>query len=233
MRKRSLSFFKIPKLDAPLAQVSKQSDLSFEDAGNLKDPMDRRADSSLRKAWEANAAALSPALASVCISRNADSWISKLMEQVSQVPDSKESLETLQLIEGAVAYLADAVIETVRSTAKTGALINSARRALWVKMWNGDLMSKNRLCSLPFEGSLLFGTGLDQALTRSSDKGIRFPSKPRQKKRLFRVPQGGPAGRGRPSERKPSNIRRWGAGKDKPKRGVLFSNTKPNDKESK
>ena len=95
--------------------------------------MDRQAEASLRRAWEANAAALGPALASVCVARNADSWISKLMEHVSQVPNSKEILDSLQVIGSAVAYLADAVVETVLSTAKTGALINSARRAVWVK----------------------------------------------------------------------------------------------------
>ena len=227
-------FFKIPRLDAPLAQVSKQSDLSFEDAGNLKDPMDRRAETSLRRAWEANAAALSPALASACIARNANSWTSTLMDLVTQVTDSKDILESIQLIGSAVAYLADAAVETVRSSAKTGALLNSARRAVWVKMWNGDLASKNRLCGLPFEGSLLFGTGLDQALTRSSEKGVRFPTKPRQnRKKFFRGSQGGFAGKTRPSDKRPPNNRRWGVAKDKPKGGVLFSNTKPSDKDSK
>ncbi|XP_040192193.1 uncharacterized protein LOC120926392 [Rana temporaria] len=220
--------------DAPLAQISKQSDLSFEDTGNLKDPMDRRAETSLCRAWEANAAALSPALASACIARNANSWISKLMEHVSQGSDSKGILESLQLIGSAVAYLADTSVETVRSTAKTGALLNSARRAVWVKMWNGDLASKNRLCGLPFEGSLLFGTGLDQALTRSSEKGVRFPTKPRQnKKKFFRGPQGGFGGKNRSSEKKPPYNRRWGAGKEKQKGGILFSNPKPSDKDSK
>lgn len=33
-------FFKIPKLDAAPSQVSKKSDLSFEDSGNIKDQMD-------------------------------------------------------------------------------------------------------------------------------------------------------------------------------------------------
>ena len=33
------TFFKVPRLDASLAQVSRQSDLSFEDAGSLRDAM--------------------------------------------------------------------------------------------------------------------------------------------------------------------------------------------------
>lgn len=69
-------FFKTPRLDASLAQVSKQSDLSFEDTGNIKDRMDRRAETILRRALEANAVAMSPALGSACIARNADMWIS-------------------------------------------------------------------------------------------------------------------------------------------------------------
>ena len=112
------------------------------------------------------------------------------MEQVSQITNSK-LWESLQLIEGAVAYLANTAIETVCSTAKPGALINSARRAVWVKMWNGVLTSKNRLCNLPFEGSLLFDTGLDQALSRSSDKGLRFlPSLDRAGIDFFVSPRG-------------------------------------------
>lgn len=167
-------FFKTPRLDASLAQVSKQSDLSFEDTGNLKDQMDRRAETILRRAWEANAAAMSPALASACIARNADTWVCKLMDHVSRTSKSKEVLDSLEVIGNAVAYLADAAVETVRTTAKTGALLNSARRALWVKTWDGDSSSKTHLCGLPFEGTLLFGAGLDQALARSTEKGKKI-----------------------------------------------------------
>lgn len=46
-------FFKTPKLDATLSQVSKKSDLSFEDSGNMKDQMDRRFETLLRRAWDA------------------------------------------------------------------------------------------------------------------------------------------------------------------------------------
>ncbi|XP_077323067.1 uncharacterized protein LOC143956755 [Lithobates pipiens] len=160
-------FFKTPRLDASLAQVSKQSDLSFEDTGNIKDQMDRRAETILRRAWEANASAMSPALASACIARNADMWISKLIDHISQTSKSKEVLDSLEVVGSAVAYLADAAVETVRTTAKSAALLNSARRALWVKTWDGDGSSKTRLCGLPFEGSLLFGAGLDQVLARA------------------------------------------------------------------
>ena len=131
------TFFKVPRLDAALAQVSRQSDLSFEDTGNLKDAMDRRADTSLRRAWEANAAALGPALASVCVARNTAAWTSKLLDHVASSSESGETRDSLQVIGTALAYLADAALETVRATAKSGALINASRRAVWLKTWGG------------------------------------------------------------------------------------------------
>ena len=76
--------------------------------------MDRRADTSLRRAWEANAAALGPALASVCIARNTAAWTSKLLDHISSSSESRETRDSLQVIGTAVAYLADAAIETVR-----------------------------------------------------------------------------------------------------------------------
>ena len=45
---------KVPKLDAPLSKVSKQSDLAFEDMSHLKDPMDRKTDIVLNRAWDAS-----------------------------------------------------------------------------------------------------------------------------------------------------------------------------------
>lgn len=105
-----------------------------------------------------------------------------LIDHVSWTSKSKEVLDSLDVVGSAVAYLADA---TVRTTAKSGGLLNSARRALWVKTWDGDSSSKNRLCGLPFTGSLLFGTSLDQALARSTEKEKKFPTKTRRDKNTF------------------------------------------------
>lgn len=38
----------------------------------------------------------------------------------------------------AVAFLADAAVDLVKASAKTGALINSARRAIWVSLGMGS-----------------------------------------------------------------------------------------------
>ena len=192
--------------------------------------MDRRADTSLRRAWEANAAALGPALASACVARNTAAWTSRLLDHLASSSKSRETQESLQVIGSAVAYLADAAIETVRASAKTGALINASRRAVWLKTWRGDLASKNRLCAIPFEGSLLFGTALDQALARSSEKGNKFPSRPRANRGKFFRPN---QRKNPPPGKKSAPGRRWGFGKDKPKSGILFSSPKPGEKDPK
>lgn len=43
---------KVPKLDAAFCQFSRSTDLSLEDMGILKDPMDKRMDQQLKRAWQ-------------------------------------------------------------------------------------------------------------------------------------------------------------------------------------
>lgn len=111
--------------------------------------------------------------------------MSKLVDHVSHTTKSKQIIDFLEVIGRAVAYLTDAAVGTVHTTVKSTALLNSARRALWVKTWDGDHTSKTQLYGLPFEGFLLFGTGLDQALSRSTEKGKKFPVKLKKDKGTF------------------------------------------------
>ena len=123
-------FFKNPKLDAPLSQVTKRS--------------------LLKKAWEANSASLGPALSATCVARNTISWMEKITKHLAQVK-SQDLQDTLSIIGKAVAYLADAAaVESMVTSAKTGALINLVRRAIWLKEWEGYFTSKAKLCGLPF-----------------------------------------------------------------------------------
>lgn len=74
-------------------------------------------------------------------------------------------------------FLADSSAELVSITASTSALVNSARRSLWLKTWSGDAASKLRPCGLLLTGDRLFGPGLQEALERTAEKrpfqGIR------------------------------------------------------------
>lgn len=61
----------------------------------------------------------------------------------------------LSIINKAVAYMAGSSAESVRAGAHSGALLNLARRFVWLISWEGDMSSKSRLWSSLFEGSLL------------------------------------------------------------------------------
>ncbi|CAN2391539.1 hypothetical protein PRIEUP_LOCUS1579 [Pristimantis euphronides] len=75
----------------------------------------------------------------------------------------------------ATGFMADASGESVRFAAKNGALSNAARRAIWLKTWSGDTLSKNKLCSIPFSGAYVFGPVLDDILEKAADKKRGFP----------------------------------------------------------
>ena len=79
--KDSEAWNKKPKVDAAFSQVSRRTDLAFEDMGILKDPMDKRADSLLKKAWDSTSLSLKPAMASTVVARNLECWVEKLMNQ--------------------------------------------------------------------------------------------------------------------------------------------------------
>ena len=168
---------KKPKLDAAFSKVSRNTDLAFEDMGALKDNMDKRADALLKKAWDSTLANLKPAMASTVVARNLEHWLDKLKSHIEAGTSRKELLESLPVLVNAVGYMADASAESIRMSARSSALINSARRALWVKTWSGDAASKVKLCGLPFEGDLVFGSGLEAVLDRTADRKKAFPLK--------------------------------------------------------
>lgn len=173
--------------------------------------MDRRSKTLLCRAWDANAAAMGPALASTYVAWNADAWVSKLVDHVLRGSKTKVVLNCLEVIGKAAAYLADGAVET---TAKSAALLNSARRVLWVKMWDGDYTSKSRLCDMY---PLLFETCLEQVLSGKKDK--KFPTKPKKDKgkTFFQ----GPPSKDRFNGKRELG-KKWGFGKGKQKGGIFF-----------
>lgn len=176
-----------PKLDVPISKVSKKSSLPFEDAGNLQDPMDKKQDLFLKKAWEAAAASFKPNIAATCVARSLSVWLEQLEEHIQNKTPRDTIIASLPTLKSAASFLAEASTDGLKLAAKAAALSNSARRALWIKSWSGDVGSKNRLCSIPCEGEFLFGTVLDDLLQKASDKKKGFPSSfPNRQARPFR-----------------------------------------------
>lgn len=70
----------------------------------------------LRRAWDANAAAMGSALSFTCLARNADAWVNRLLDHISRGAKTKQIIDSLEVISKAVAYLVVVVVETVRTT---------------------------------------------------------------------------------------------------------------------
>ncbi|XP_069798950.1 uncharacterized protein [Dendropsophus ebraccatus] len=71
--------------------------------------------------------------------------------------------------------MAEASADALRLSARSAALSNSARRTLWLRDWKGDVTSRAKLCAVPCEGNLLFGSALEKVLEKASDKRKGFP----------------------------------------------------------
>ncbi|XP_040266410.1 lamina-associated polypeptide 2, isoforms alpha/zeta-like isoform X2 [Bufo bufo] len=177
----------IPKVDAPVAKVAKHTALPFEDSAQLKDPLDRKAESLLRKTWETTAALLKPGVASTCVARTLNLWLDQLEIHLVNKTPRDQILESLPLLKMATSFLADAAAESVKLSARTAVLSNTARRALWLKAWSGDITSKNKLIALPFHGQYVFGEDLDKILDNATNKKRGFPEERyKQKRQPFR-----------------------------------------------
>ncbi|XP_066430229.1 uncharacterized protein [Eleutherodactylus coqui] len=166
----------VPKVDLAVARVSKKAALPFEDISQLRDPLDSRVDSAMKKAWESAALTMKTNITATSVARSMTLWLDQLQALVSQRGSREDISNCLPLLQQATGFLADASMESVRFGARSAALSNTARRAVWVKAWTGDNASKNRLCSLPFQGHRIFGPSLDTLLEKASDKSQGLPA---------------------------------------------------------
>ncbi|CAJ0963854.1 unnamed protein product [Ranitomeya imitator] len=165
----------IPKIDVQVARVAKKTALPFEDSSQLKDPLDRKIESLLKKSWETSTSALRYNIASTCVARSLFRWIQELESHISQGTPREEVLDSLPILHRATGFLADASLESIRVAARSLVQTNSARRALWLKMWSGDVTSKIKLCSIPFKGDYVFGPSLDDILEKATDRKKTLP----------------------------------------------------------
>lgn len=206
------------KIDAAFSQVSRKTDLAFEDMGILKDAMDKRADGLLKKAWDSSLANLKPAMAATVVARNLECWLEQLKNHVVAGTSRKDLLESFPTLLKAVKYMADASAESIRMSARSSALVNSARRALWLKTWSGDSASKVKLCGIPFSGDLMFGPELETVLDRTADKKKAFPQKKKtvQQRKNFRP------FRQTDKEKDHTQKRPWSSQRGRGRGGVLF-----------
>ncbi|KAM4043786.1 LOW QUALITY PROTEIN: lamina-associated polypeptide 2, isoforms alpha/zeta-like [Anomaloglossus baeobatrachus] len=184
----------VPKIDVPVAKVARKTAIPFEDSSGLKDPMDRKADGLLNKAWEASATTIKTNIAATSVARSMSRWLDDLDTLVQERAPRDTVLESIALLKLATGFMADASAESIRFSARNEELTNSAHLAIWLKTWSGDSASKNKLCSIPFSGIRVFGPAFDDILEKASDKKGGFPKDrprrgpPSRRFRSFRGP---------------------------------------------
>ncbi|XP_075189469.1 uncharacterized protein LOC142286388 [Anomaloglossus baeobatrachus] len=126
--------WEVPKVDVHVARVARKTTLPFEDSLQLKDSMDRKMDSLLRKSWETSVVLHKTGVASTCVARSLSRWLGQLEEHLTRDTPKEGLLPSLPLLQKATGFLADASAESVRVAARNGVLSNSARRDLWLKL---------------------------------------------------------------------------------------------------
>ncbi|KAE8628492.1 hypothetical protein XENTR_v10000040 [Xenopus tropicalis] len=156
-----------PKVDVPVARLSKRTTIPVEEAA-IKDQMDRRAECALRRSYISGASICKPSLAAVSVSRSLKHWLNALEEDIDSGTSRDVLLDMLYPIKLATDFLCDVAVDTLKLGARTMALSTAGRRALWLKAWAADSASKNTLISMPFEPGKLFGSALDKLIENLS-----------------------------------------------------------------
>lgn len=173
-----MNWTKTPKLDAAVAKASSNTELAFEGMGSLKDPMDKKVDTLMKKAWEACISGLRALAAANCVSRGLKFWLDRLQELLENNTPRADILKNLPVLKTSALFLADASLEGFRTMVKSMAMQNSARRAVWLKTWkDGDSSSRSNICAIPFKGDHVFGPELEKILEHTADKKKGFPVK--------------------------------------------------------
>ncbi|XP_071982481.1 uncharacterized protein [Engystomops pustulosus] len=87
-----------PKVDVQVTKITKKTDLPSEDAIQLKDPMDRKADSLLKKAWETAMLNLKVNIATTSVSRTLFFWLSELENHIKSGTSREMLLDTIPML---------------------------------------------------------------------------------------------------------------------------------------
>ncbi|XP_041420449.1 lamina-associated polypeptide 2, isoforms alpha/zeta-like [Xenopus laevis] len=175
-----------PKVDAAVVRLAKKTTLPVDDAAVFREPMEKKIEFNLRKAFGSAGAACKPAVALTSVSRALKVWLSELGEAISSNVKRPKLLEMLTDCKMATEFISEASIDLVHFSARSMALSVAARRALWLKTWAADTVSKTNLCQLPFEGEMLFGEKLDAIIKKvSGGKSVFLPQESQAKRPRF------------------------------------------------
>ncbi|CAJ0925813.1 unnamed protein product [Ranitomeya imitator] len=153
-----------PSVDPPVSRLSTNTVLPLSGGASLKDSNDRVIESFEKSAFEAASAALCPAFASTWASKSISKWAKDLRRGILDGAPPAQLAELANQISHAGEYLVSASLDAASCAAQASSNAVAIRRTVWLKAWQADLSSKKSLTSLPFQGSRLFGSQLDQII---------------------------------------------------------------------
>ncbi|XP_053311991.1 disks large-associated protein 5-like [Spea bombifrons] len=153
----------VPSVDVQIAQLSKRATIPISEVAGLKDPMDKRAETSCRRVFQSSGFQRKVTLSSASVAKAQGIWLQSLESSLSDAMD--EGLSKLfKNLKLANSFLVEAAEESLKLLACNMGLSSVARRALWLRSWAADTASKSTLCDLPFERTKLFGSPLEELI---------------------------------------------------------------------
>ncbi|CAJ0961917.1 unnamed protein product [Ranitomeya imitator] len=165
-----------PVLSYPMFTLVTSEDIAESD------PTDRQIEALAKSAFEASGASLCPSFASSWVAKAVSAWAKTLRRSILASAPAEELSDFADQISLAGKYLMNASLDAAACSTRANSNIVAIRRILWLKAWNADPASKKSLTGLPFQGSRLFGTQLDQMISDATGGKSTFlpQSKPKR-----------------------------------------------------
>ncbi|XP_042333486.1 uncharacterized protein LOC121935728 [Sceloporus undulatus] len=164
----------IPLVDAPVSSLVTSAVYARDGEESLKLPEDKRADSALKRCFEASSTAIRAASSTSILTRAAHLWAKDLM---LEVPKGNTRLcQGINKLLKVLAFAANSSLDIVQFSSRAQAASIPVRRCLWLKNWQVNTRSKQNLTLALFSGTKLFGEALDPVLIETKDKKKALPS---------------------------------------------------------
>lgn len=128
----------------------------MEDSASFKDPMDRRMDSDLKKAYQLAGGACRPVVALASVSNAIRVWTVNIEVAIWQDVPKDCIIKALEELKLSADFVGEKAIDSVRYSARVMLRTIMAKRALWLKPWAAYAASKQNWCKIPFGGKALF-----------------------------------------------------------------------------
>lgn len=165
---------KVPLVDAPMVVLHSGAVLPRDGENALKDPMDKKNETTLKKAHEATSLAIRASAVLSNFTRAIILWADDLVNNTEASP--LERKRALLKIKRAAEFASDASQDTLQFATRAQAANVIIRRNIWLKHWRVDTLSKSNLSTEKYAGRLLFReSNLDKVLVETKEKKKAMP----------------------------------------------------------